>query len=119
MSASAIHSCYRPLRCNRSAGKNRLPIGSHFFQIIDWFPLHIQYKRGSSSIEIVVATCVMAFCIMMNAREYRSRSTAATARADLEMDQVIKAHHRADAESWEALANMAERHAAAMEAFKV
>jgi predicted dinucleotide-binding enzyme len=56
---------------------------------------------------------------MMNAREYRSRSFAATARADLETDAVVKAHHHADAASWEALANMADRHAVVMATFKV
>ena len=56
---------------------------------------------------------------MMNAHEYRSRSAAATARAELETDGVAKAHHRADAASWEALANMADRHAVAMASFKI
>ncbi|MDP2764879.1 MAG: hypothetical protein Q8O54_08590 [Brevundimonas sp.] len=56
---------------------------------------------------------------MMNAREYRSRSAAATARADLETDGAIRAHHHADAASWQALADMAERHAAVMATFRV
>lgn len=57
--------------------------------------------------------------VMMNAHEYRSRAAAALERAELETDGPISAHHRADAASWEALANMAERHAAAMADFKV
>jgi len=61
----------------------------------------------------------MSISVMMSVREYRSRSAAATARADLETDGSIKAHHHADAASWEALANMAERHAAVMATFKV
>jgi len=56
--------------------------------------------------------------VMMNAQEYRTRSAAAKERAELETDGSIGAHHRADAASWEALAKMAERHAAAMAAFK-
>jgi len=56
---------------------------------------------------------------MMNALDYKARSAAATARADLETNQVAKAHHRADASSWEALADMAERHAAALATFKI
>ncbi|MGV8930147.1 MAG: hypothetical protein ACOH1E_10360 [Brevundimonas sp.] len=61
----------------------------------------------------------MVLIIMLNAREYRSRSVAATARAELETDCVAKAHHHADAASWEALANMADRHAVVMAGFKV
>ncbi len=37
----------------------------------------------------------------------------------MEADSVVKAHHHADAASWEALANMADRHAAVMANFKV
>lgn len=63
--------------------------------------------------------CFTVVFIMMNVREYRSRSAAATARAELETDGVAKAHHHADAASWEALATMAERHALVMTTFKV
>ncbi len=64
-------------------------------------------------------TCCITLFVMMNAREYRSRSAAATARADLETDGAIRAHHHADAASWQALADMAERHAAVMATFRV
>ena len=56
---------------------------------------------------------------MMNAREYRSRSIAAAVRAELETDSVAKAHHSADAASWEALADMADRHVMVMANFKI
>ena len=69
--------------------------------------------------EIIMATCCIGSIIMMTVRQYRVRSEAAKARAELEIDGYIKSHHQADAESWEALANMAERHAAAMASFKV
>lgn len=61
----------------------------------------------------------MDLIIMMNTREYRSRSVAASARAELETDGVAKAHHHADAASWKALAEMADRHAVVMAGFKV
>lgn len=56
---------------------------------------------------------------MMDVADYRARSAAATARAGGATSQTEKAHHDADAASWEALAKMAERHALMMVAFKL
>ncbi len=56
---------------------------------------------------------------MMDVADYRARSEAALARAEGATSEAEKAHHRADAVSWEALAKMAERHALLMKAFKL
>ena len=79
----------------------------------------LKQKLGRSWAALCRLDCPINFSIMMNALDYKARSAAATARADLETNQVAKAHHRADASSWEALADMAERHAAALATFKI
>lgn len=56
---------------------------------------------------------------MTDVADYRARSAAAAARAGSATSQVEKAHHDADAASWEAMAKMAERHALMMAAFKL
>ncbi len=56
---------------------------------------------------------------MMDVSDYRARSAAATARAGGATSETERAHHQADAASWEALAKMAERHALMMTTFKV
>lgn len=56
---------------------------------------------------------------MMDVADYRARSAAAAARAEGATNPTEKAHHQADAASWEALAKMAERHALMMETFRV
>ncbi|WP_439476320.1 hypothetical protein [Brevundimonas sp.] len=56
---------------------------------------------------------------MKDVANYRARSEAAIARAGGATSETEKAHHQADAASWEALAKMAERHALMMAAFRL
>jgi hypothetical protein len=56
---------------------------------------------------------------MMNVAGHRTRSAAATARAEGATSETERAHHDADAASWEAMAKMAERHALTMTAFRL
>jgi hypothetical protein len=56
---------------------------------------------------------------MMDVTEYRARSEVARVKDECATDEFVKSQYVADAASWEALAQLAERQAVLVARFKV